>query len=254
MIHELFASEFPRRDRTAHNKQRALERADHIISVSHCTKRDLCRLFSIPAEKVSVVHLGFDRIANPEPERAGTTKPFILYVGQRAGYKNFAGLLQAFASNRQLVREFELVAFGGGSLNVAEVALIRKLNLEGRVRQIGGSDSVLGALYRAARALVYPSKYEGFGLPPLEAMSLDCPVVASCTSSIPEVVGDAAELFDPEDAGRMASAISSVVFDNARRYQLIDSGQRRLHTFSWERCARETEGVYRSVLGRGEAA
>jgi glycosyltransferase involved in cell wall biosynthesis len=116
------------------------------------------------------------------------------------------------------------------------------------VRQVSGDDNLLAGFYKAAKALVYPSLYEGFGIPPLEAMSFDCPVVCSNVSSIPEVVGDAGLMFDPYDIQSIKSALEKIVIDETLREDLINRGRARIKKFSWERCARETLDVYQKIL------
>jgi glycosyltransferase involved in cell wall biosynthesis len=115
--------------------------------------------------------------------------------------------------------------------------------------QISGGDAVLAGLYSTAAALVYPSLYEGFGIPPLEAMSFGCPVVCSRTSSLPEVVGSAAELFDPADEEEMCTAIERIISSTERSQLLVDRGYERIKQFSWEKCAQDTLDVYKKVLG-----
>jgi glycosyltransferase involved in cell wall biosynthesis len=256
MIHERFAKEFAVRDPTSRNKRLAVSRADHIICISHSTKNDLCQLFDVPADKVSVVHLGFDKFEEREFRApAGTSvRPYLLYVGLRVGYKNFERLLQAVASRPALQNAFDIVAFGGGQISSNERKLINALGFRpDAIRQIGGDDNTLGKLYSFAAAFVYPSLYEGFGLPPLEAMAHDCPVITSNTSSMPEVVGPAGEYFMPTDIEAQAEAISNVVFDGQRRDELVLEGRKRLKQFSWARCAAETRDVYQAVLGSKES-
>jgi glycosyltransferase involved in cell wall biosynthesis len=142
-----------------------------------------------------------------------------------------------------------LVAFGGGKFSVAESQRIAALRLNsGDVIQVGGQDDLLSSLYAGARCFVYPSMYEGFGIPPLEAMSFACPVVCSNTSSIPEVVGDAALTVDPVDIDAMRDAIETAVFDDDVRGKLIARGKDRIQTFSWSRCAEETIQIYKGLL------
>jgi glycosyltransferase involved in cell wall biosynthesis len=248
MIHERFADTFPRYNRISLYKLAAIRRADHIISISHSTKRDLCEMYNVAPEKVSVVHLGFEKFPDLVGRTQGITinKPFLLYVGNRGGYKNFEGMLRAVASRRELLDTFDIVAFGSRRFTASEMLLIQTLGLrEGSVHHFNGDDSVLGQLYRDATAFVYPSLYEGFGLPPLEAMAHGCPVVTSNTSSLPEVVGGAGEFFSPNDIDEQAQAIFNVVFNPNRRDRLIRLGQERLEIFSWQRCANETCDVYR---------
>lgn len=251
MIHEKFGNYFSANDQTSKVKKLAVQRADHIIAISNSTKNDLCKLFNVPDEKVSVVHLGFDSILNESNSIKISIydRPYLLYVGSRSGYKNFEKLLKSFASNYKLKNTFNIVAFGGGTFSSNEKKLIISLGLSFEsVKQIGGDDYVLSALYKKARAFVYPSLYEGFGLPPLEAMAHDCPVVVSNTSSVPEVVGSAGEYFDPTDVESITVAICKVVFDYQRSNELIIEGRKRLSQFSWKRCALETRDVYRKVL------
>lgn len=256
MIHERYTANFSPRDPAIKYKRLAVSRADHIICISHSTKNDLCEMFDIPENKVSVVHLGFEKFEVPFSHaqlQEDGERPFLLYVGSRGGYKNFEGLLRAVAASPTLMQEFDVVAFGGGAFSEVEQSLIARLGfVPNAVRQLGGSDAVLGGLYARANAFVYPSVYEGFGLPPLEAMAHDCPVVSSNSSSMPEVIGNAGAYFDPMDIEAQAEAISSVVFDEQRRQALIEAGRQRLTLFSWERCARETQLVYRNLLNAKE--
>jgi len=251
MIHEKFSTEFPVHDKTNRKKRIAVSRADHIICISHSTKNDLCQILDVPEEKVSVVHLGFEQFAvTGTGQLSGMTeRPYLLYVGSRGGYKNFTAMIKAVASRPALINSFDIIAFGGGPFRSDEKHLIHTLGYgHDAIRQIGGDDGLLGSLYSNAFAFVYPSLYEGFGLPPLEAMAHDCPVVTSNTSSMPEVVGPAGEYFDPGDIDAQAEAISAVVFDEQRRHDLIQEGRRRLAHFSWSRCAAETREIYRAVL------
>jgi glycosyltransferase involved in cell wall biosynthesis len=254
MIHEKFAAEFSTKDPATKYKRLAVRRADHVICVSHSTKNDLCSLFEVPEHKVTVVHHGFERfyqqaMAVPAATAVQQQRPFLFYVGSRGGYKNFTRLLKAVAARPALKSVFDVVAFGGGAFKVEELELISALGFASRsVRQVHGDDAVLGGLYSQAAAFVYPSVYEGFGLPLLEAMAHGCPVVTSNSSSMPEVVGDAGAYFDPLDIDDQADAICSVVFDGERRSHLIGLGRQRLPIFSWNRCALETQAVYLQVL------
>jgi glycosyltransferase involved in cell wall biosynthesis len=170
-------------------------------------------------------------------------------VGSRNGHKNFIKLLSSFASSEKLRSDFDLIAFGGGGFNVNETKLIGELGFRtGQVRQMGGDDSMLAMFYRQATAFVYPSFYEGFGLPPLEAMAQGCPVISSNSSSMPEVIGDAGEYFDPNSIEDMAAAIERVAYSKSRRDNLIELGKARLGVFSWNKCATETLRIYKHLV------
>lgn len=254
MIHEKFERDFHPSDQTSQLKRIAVARADHIICISHSTKKDLCEIFGVDDHKVSVVHLGFENFKSLESDIPVDLipSPFLLYVGSRGGYKNFSGLLRAVASLPELRDNFDVLAFGGGQFSAEERVLIKSLGLrEKSVRQIGGSDQILSAIYGLASAFVYPSLYEGFGLPPLEAMAHDCPVVSSNASSMPEVVGPAGEYFAPNDIEAQAAAIKNVVFDSENRGRLIEEGRVRAKLFSWTLCTQKTREIYASVLHAG---
>ncbi|HKG54118.1 MAG TPA: glycosyltransferase family 1 protein [Anaerolineales bacterium] len=253
MIHEKFPSSVPDAEKTARYKALATERADHVICISESTRRDAIEILGLHPDKTSVIYLGFD-LMHAGGERAGdlvssSNNPFLLYVGNRGGYKNFLGLLEAYATSPVLKTGYRLICFGGGTLNMDEQKAIHALGMDSsQVVQLGGSDQMLAGLYGHASAFIYPSLYEGFGMPPLEAMSYDCPVVCSKTSSIPEVVGDAGEYFDPVDIENMRVAIERVVTSDSHRKLLIAKGRARLKYFSWDRCAAETLDIYMKLV------
>ncbi|MCI5115337.1 MAG: glycosyltransferase family 1 protein [Candidatus Electrothrix sp. AW1] len=253
MIHELYQDMFSKYDPVRYWKRNAIERADHIISISMNTKNDLINIVGVKPEKVTTVHLGVDNwsLSKKSEERLEEdTKPFLLYVGQRGGYKNFYSLLKAVSLSRKLKDNFDIIAFGGGRFTKKEKKIIADFSYDNQqVEQVSGSDDLLAGLYRRARAFVYPSLYEGFGIPPLEAMACHCPVVSSNTSSMPEVIGDAGEFFDPNSLEAMIAAIKNVVFSKSRIQELQRKGQDRLKFFSWEKCAKETLEVYKKVVG-----
>ena len=251
MIDELLPNKSPEAVNAAAIKRSAINRADHIFCISENTKLDLIRLHRTNSNKISVVYLGFDQFAAQECSQiqdALSSKPFLLYVGQRAGYKNFTGFLKAISASERLMFDLDVVAFGGPQFSSDELCLFQSLGFaKGQVQHKIGSDDLLGNLYNSARAFVYPSLYEGFGIPPLEAMAHGCPVISSNTSSMPEVIGSAGEFFDPTDIDDMRRAIELVVYSENRVNDLILSGKNQLATFSWDKCAYETLNVYRSL-------
>ena len=249
MIHELFPENFSPKDQTTTLKRRAVERADHVICISESTRQDLIRLFDVHESKLSVVHLGFEQFKPvSHSATAQTAKPYLLYVGSRHGYKNFSGLLGAVSNSKRLMADVDVVAFGGGSFSESELELIQRLGFTSdQVRHLGGDDAVLGKLYDGAKAFVYPSLYEGFGLPPLEAMAHSCPVISSGTSSMPEVIGDAGILVDPLNGDEIAAAIERVVYSESETARLVGLGHERLKHFSWQRCTQETLSIYQTL-------
>lgn len=251
MIQELFAPEFQNPQSIIREKKRTIERVDHFISISHNTKSDFMKLYNVPSEKISVVHLGveFESFADSDGHAPDIlNSPYILYVGARNGYKNFAGLLKAFSLSKSLRSDFRIVAFGAGKFSREEKELIKALDFNPeQVVQIDGSDELLKNCYEKAAIFVYPSIYEGFGLPPLEAMAANCPVACSNNSSLPEVIGDAAETFSPEVPEEIMQAIEHVVYSRSRTSQLKSLGKQQARKFSWKKCASETLDVYRRI-------
>ncbi|MGE4447216.1 MAG: glycosyltransferase family 4 protein [Azospira sp.] len=251
LIHERYPDLFVNSEGTTRPKRVAANRVDHVICISESTRRDLVSYCGVPEEKTSVVYLGVDVdfVQAVTPRRQYHPRPFLLYVGARGGYKNFERFVRAFSLSPRLRQEFDLLCFGGGQLQTAERQMIADAGLgPDQVVQMGGGDEILAALYQQAAAFVYPSLYEGFGIPPLEAMAVGCPVICSNSSSLPEVVGDAAESFDPLDEEAMLAAMEAVLASPSRRSALIAAGQTRYQQFTWEKCARETEAIYRKLL------
>jgi glycosyltransferase involved in cell wall biosynthesis len=249
----------------------SLERADHVTCISETTRRDLLEWVDLEPERVSVVYLGVDadRFADRRSRNAAgpaapppadcnaaadsgpvgppLAAPYLLCVGARYGYKNFPTLVRAWAGSARLRDGFELVVFGEAAFSSQERRLFDELGVAGQVHHITGDDDALSAAYRHAAAFVYPSLYEGFGIPPLEAMASGCPVVASRGGSIPEVVGDAAELFDPEQPDDLAAALLRVLESDEHRSSLVRAGHDRSQRFTWANCARETARLYRQL-------
>ena len=250
MIHELYPNNFHPKDPTSREKKSAVQRADHIICISKNTQKDLIDIFNIAPEKTSVVYLG---VAFPSDNHAAKKEvlaaPYFLYVGLRGGYKNFKAALQAFALSSDLKTGYKFVCFGGGEFRKEELQLISDLGLNSNdVLHKSGSDELLACLYRGAAAFIYPSLYEGFGIPPLEAMSCGCPVICSDRSSIPEVVGDAGHYFNPTNPDDIKDAMETIVSNYALREQLKQKGVETVKNFTWEKCANETQKVYKKAL------
>lgn len=250
MINELFAEQFSFAKRVTAAKRAAVNRADHVICVSENTRRDLVRLFGVDPARTSVIHLGYSITAEADINISdfGRRRPILLYVGDRSvKYKNFAALLQAY-SRSHILRGFDLVAFGGGPFRPNELKQIMQLGINDRVRVECGSDQELAEHYRTATAFVYPSMYEGFGLPPLEAMSHGCPVVCSNGGSIPEIVGEAAVYFDPNNLEELRVTMERVATTEALQADLRSRGYDRIAAFSWDKCAAATAQVYRELM------
>lgn len=263
-IHLRFPQYLPNRSAAvyAHTMIRlAARKADRIVTVSDASKRDILHYTGVAEDKIVVIQNGLDaRFAlaptDEEVERVQQrfqlTHPFLLYVGNIKPHKNLERLIAAFASMREDGPPgLKLVVVGDETSRHPGVRqAVHRHRLDKHVRFLGFQPAAtLVVFYRLARAFVFPSLYEGFGLPPLEAMANGAPVVTSNVSSMPEVTGDAAVLVDPYDVAAIAAGIRRTVTDEALRQDLIARGRARARQFSWARAAAETLQVYRDVLG-----
>ena len=237
----------------------ATRKANKILTVSEASKRDILRLFDVDPEKVVVIHNAIDERflspANPEQmdlvrQRYQLDHPFVLYVGNIKPHKNLERLIDAFGRARgQCPDDLKLIIVGDEiSKYPALRQSVHKHKLDKHVRFLGFQPmETLAAFYRLARAFVFPSLYEGFGLPPLEAMACATPVVTSNVSSLPEVAGGAALLVDPYDADSIASGIIAAVTDETLRADLIKRGKERARSFSWTQSVRRIHEIYMEV-------
>jgi len=234
-------------------------RAEAVLVISRHTGEDLKRLLGVPSDRIAVTYCGCDEDMRPLPRaeveafrrQKGLPERFILFLGTLEPRKNLVCLVEAFA--RLNSYEVALVLAGGKGWGYEPIFVrIEELGLQDRVLVPGFVPVEEKAWwYNAAEIFVYPSLYEGFGLPPLEAMACGTPVVASQAASIPEVVGDAAVLVDATDPDNVAEALAYLLDHPDERKRLREKGLRRSKEFSWERTARETAQVYRSVLQQG---
>ena len=235
-----------------------LRRARRLIAVSECTKRDLVARLGYPAERIDVIPLGLDPRLRPSvsAEELRQTRrrfqlpegPLLLHVGQNAGYKNIEGVLLALAVLVQRKEPVHLVRVGP-ALTPAQRRLARKTGIQDRILEKTGLEKEdLFALYRAADLLVYPSWYEGFGLPPLEAMASGLPVVASDRGALPETVAEAGILFPADRPDETAGGIQRMLHDSSLREEMRRRGLERAGRFRWEETAARTLRVYRPFL------
>jgi glycosyltransferase involved in cell wall biosynthesis len=238
----------------------AIEHADAIIAISEHTRRDLIERLAAPAERITVTPLAHDasfvRVADPRRlaavrKRYRLPEHFILFLGALEPRKNLPRLIEAYATlPAELRRDVKLVVAGmSGWLNDSVHGRVGELGLEKSVHFAGyvHADD-LSAVYSLATTLAYPSLYEGFGLPVLEAMACGTPVLTSNVSSLPEVAGDAATLVDPLDVSSIASGLHGMLESPSLRAELAGRGRARAASFSWDRCARQTLEVYRRAM------
>ena len=220
-------------------------RAARIITVSENTRADVLRLLPVPPDHVSVVHHGHVVRHGPAQLPVATPDDYLLFTGTRRDYKNFGCLVQAFGLLRAEYPGLHLLCAGGGAFTEDERSLLRQAGVAGRVHQLGYlTDGQLNQLYHRARAFVFPSLYEGFGFPILEAFGQQCPAVLSNASCFPEIAQDAALYFNPYDANDLREQLDRVLYDRTLRHTLVRRGLTRVRDFTWERAAAQTRQVY----------
>ena len=267
-IHDCIHLRFPQYlpSQSAHVYARTMmrmsaRRARRILTVSQASRDDIVHFLGVPADKIDVIpnaidedliSLAGDADVARVRERYQLHAPFVLYTGNIKPHKNVDRLIEAFSLLRQRrPGDVTLVIIGDEASKYPKLRrLVHRHQLHKHVRFLGFvPDATMAALYRLASVFVFPSLYEGFGLPPLEAMALGTPVITSNVSSLPEVVGDAAVLIDPGSPASIADALARVLDDEALRAELIRRGHERVKAFSWARSAARTREVYAQALG-----
>lgn len=227
------------------NKKLLIEKADKIIAISQNTKNDILTYYNPPEEKVQVIYHGIHKASD-----AYLNNPYgayILFVGDRNGYKNFKNFFKASVPILKKDRNLHLICTGRPFTD-AENEFIQSNEVKGQVIQKSASDRELGSLYRHARVFVYPSLYEGFGMPILEAFSNGCPICISEASCFPEIARDAACYFDPFSVESIQEAIEKVIYDVNFRNTLIDRGNKLYPKFSWDKTIQQTMELYQQLV------
>jgi glycosyltransferase involved in cell wall biosynthesis len=231
------------------NKKLLAKSASKIIAISESTKKDIVDIYGIDESKVEVIYLSASLTADLEYiPTIQIPKQYILFVGIRKGYKNFKLFVEAVAPLIHSSKNLFIVCAGGGKFTLDEFAELQKLGIAENVIQVGVDDNILAFLYRNALCFVFPSLYEGFGIPTLEALTCGCPVVLSNTSSMPEVGGDAVVYIDPYSKESIFHAIKEVIESNSLQMQLKEKGYLQAKKFSWDKCAEEHYKLYKSLL------
>jgi glycosyltransferase involved in cell wall biosynthesis len=249
MIHERYDEIRAIEKKISDHKRLLAQKASKVIAISENTKRDIIRYFDVDEKKIDVVYLGnsITPISLPQ-NRISVPNKYMLYVGVRSFYKNFQPFLASVVSSLAQDEELYLLCAGGGDFSGDEISLFRKFGIHQKVIHHPVSDDILGHLYRNARVFVFPSLYEGFGIPVLEAFACGCPAVLSDASSLPEIAMGAALYFNPADENSIRETVEKVLYDETVRKELIAKGYERVKEFSWEKTARETRKIYESLL------
>ena len=229
-------------------QKESVNKVNKIIAISKNTKKDIINVWNIPEEKIIVCYLACDEINIDDLDTTRKfQQPYILFIGTRHMYKNFAKYLSAFRVISERNKDLILVCTGS-PFNSSECNLINDLKLSDKIFQISVDENEMAALYHNAEVFVYPSLYEGFGLPLLEAMNAQCPIICSNTSCFPEICEKAALYFNPYSIDDMVDVTTKVLNNSSLKMKLIEEGNKRKKMFSWKKCAEEHIGVYKSMI------
>ncbi len=246
MIHEKFPQYFHRK--VIEWKHELVNEAYHIIAVSENTKKDIIVNYRIPEEKVTVVYHGNSIVSSQSKKPDYLPSRYILFVGARSHYKNFENFIKACAGVIIDNPELSILCIGGGDFSNFEQALFEKLKITKNTFQFQASDLELPAIYNNAELFVFPSIYEGFGIPLLEAFSNECPVACSDASCFPEIAQDAAVYFDPLEKESIKETIKKVIKNKDLKNDLIMKGKSRVLGFSWQKASDKTKNVYQNIV------
>lgn len=250
MIHEKFSTQYSEitDGKLFMQKKTLLESANKIIAISECTKRDIIDIFNVSGDNIEVIYLGNSLHNTSTKDSPIVREPYILFVGNRSMYKNFLFFLKTVA-DLLVTNDIKLVCAGGGRFSEEENRAIADLGLTDKVIfKSFNNDRILSNLYSNALCFIFPTLYEGFGIPILESFACNCPIVCSTGGSLPEVAGDAVVYFSPDDQASMYKAIADVVSSESLRQSLREKGAERLKQFSWDKTYLQTVDLYKSIL------
>jgi glycosyltransferase involved in cell wall biosynthesis len=244
MIHERFSNSFPIYDNIAKNKKTLVHKATHIIAVSQNTRNDIVEFLGIHPDKITVVHHGYKQQVEIAEQ---IYENYILYVGERKNYKNFIPFLEAIIPLLHANKRLKVVCTGN-SFSKEEINLFQEHSISSQLIHVQASDAMLYSLYQHALVFVFPSLYEGFGIPILEAFANNCPVCLSNASCFPEIAQDAALYFDPKDKTSIRDAIQRIVTDDNMRKSLISKGTKKINDYTIDKMVNNTCDVYKNIL------
>lgn len=244
MIHELFPEHFSDGNELRAHKLLLMEQATKIIAVSQNTKRDILKLYPhIDETKIEVIYHGTSIKIN-ENNTVKLPDNYILYVGSRSHYKNFHFLTDSIKELLKENQDLHLVCAGGGKFKNSEIEYIKSLGLEKQILQLDFEENDLGYFYKKAKCFVFPSLYEGFGIPVLESMACGCPIVLGNHSSFPEVAGDAGVYFNVDDKLDLKNKIAELLQNEEKRKEFAAKGLEQVKKFTWENAAEQCLNLY----------
>jgi glycosyltransferase involved in cell wall biosynthesis len=247
MIHEVYAGEFFKKDDLSIERKRTLaQRASKIITISETSKRDIIKFYGMDEDKITVVHLANSLDVNL-CEQIKVPEQYLLFVGARGRYKNFNFFIKSIASLLKKYKQLYVICVGGSYFSTEEEIFLADLGIKDQILHYVVSDAQLVYLYKNAIAFVFPTLYEGFGLPMVEAAACGCPVVASDCDVLKEIGQDSALYFDGRSNDAIVHAVSQIIEDKNLRLEFISKGLVRAKDFSWVKAAKKTFDVYKSI-------
>lgn len=247
MTYEAMPQYFPSTDALPYQKRLLMDRADKIIAISETTKSDILKYSNTKENKIEVIHHGIDLLLPKYEEVINLPTDYILFVGDRESYKNFHIVAQAFSILSLKYPNLKLVLAGGGTLTFGDSEFLLRNNILDNTIQISATDEQLNTLYKKAMCFIYPSLYEGFGLPILEAFKNNCPVLLSNCSCFQEIAGNAARYFDGYSLHSLVTELELVIESPSIRKEITDLGSGKLQEYSIEKCISKTIDVYKSI-------
>jgi len=250
MIYERFPHFFSPEDPTPQQKREVAQAADFIIAISETTKKDIIKYLGIEERKIRVIPHGIDTDTPQYEIIDNLPEHYILFVGSRGGYKNFLFLAEAFKKIAETNTTVHLVLAGGGALTGDEIEFLRTHQILDKTFHLSATDNQLNTLYKNAICFVFPSLYEGFGIPILEAFKNNCPVLLSNSSCFPEIAGDAALYYEPELLQSLISKIHLLIEDETLRNRLVNDGKLKLEGYTLEKCLNSTINVYKEITNQ----
>lgn len=247
-VHDLISFKFQDKLRNEHQRDKMkllINNSKRIIAISQHTKMDLIDILNVPAEKIDVIYHGFNKfIQNNQKSVHGR---YILFVGARPNYKNFKKLAEAFGLLITSDSDLKLICVGP-EFNKEENDYLAEYKIKEKTISLRVNEKELNHLYSFALAFIYPTLYEGFGMPILEAFANNCPVCLSDASCLPEIAGNAGTYFDPNDAESIHEKIRQLIYNADYSEKMIARGKERLKAFSWKKCAKQTIASYGRTL------
>lgn len=247
MIHEKFPQYFNDAKEIIQRKKEVILNAKRIIAISRNTKKDIVELLHIDPSKIDIIYHSTSMEIFSGKHKLKLPQRFLLFIGDRTPYKNFDRFIDVFAKIRKKDNNLFAV-YTGSRLNRNERNAIAAKGVSKYIYHVKASDNALSELYSRTLLFIYPSLYEGFGIPILEAYACHCPIALSNTSCFPEIAGNAAAYFDPYSNESMYETITEIIYNESKRRQLIQLGNERLQYYSWEKAAKETEITYQKAI------